>query len=412
MYVFQARVRSGESRVHSWLSVERLVLYSGVMLVLYVIFLALWAWTSNGFTITDASRPGVDFSVFWAASYVMLHGSPWQVYDYGLFEKIELAHFDFPRGSFAPWLYPPTFLLLVTPFAMLPPVLAYALFIGASALLFVVAALRVSGLSSCLNGSRIGWLLIAACPCVFIAAVCGQNSIFTGALAAFALYWIDRKPVRAGLCMGLLAIKPQMALLFPFVLIAAGAWRALGAAAISATLFGSVSAFVCGAQCLRPFLLITSVTRELILEHGGHYWAASPTTFAALRAGGVPLTLAYLGEACVALIAAAAACHVWKTTRDMRLRAAILVVASLIANPYVWHYELAWLGIALACLTSIGLSKGWLRGEQEIIVLAWLLPVYELFNRVTHLPQIGPVVLLLTLLIILRRVRITAEMSP
>lgn len=412
MYVFQAHVHSGKSRVHSWINVERLVLYSSAMLVLYVIFFAVWTQTSNGFTIADVSRPGVDFSVFWSASYVMLHGSPWQVYDYSLFEKIELAHFDFPHGSFAPWLYPPTFLLLVTPFAMLPPVLAYALFVGTSALLFVIATLRVSELSSSLNRPRIGWLLIAACPCVFVAGVFGQNSILTGAFAAFALYWLDGKPVRAGLCIGLLAIKPQMAVLFPFVLIAAGAWRAVGAAAISATLFGSLSAFVCGAQCLRPFLLITSVTRELILEHGGHYWVVSPTTFAALRAGGVPLTLAYIGEGCVALIAAAAACHVWKITQDMRLRAAILLVATLVANPYVWHYELAWLGIALACLTSIGLSKGWLRGEQQVIVLGWLLPIYEFFNRVTGLPQIGPVVLLLTLLIILRRVRITAEMTP
>jgi hypothetical protein len=411
MYVFQARARSGESRTHSWLTVERLVLYSGVMLVLYVIFLALWTWTSHGFTVPDASRPGVDFSIFWSASYVMLHGSPWQVYDYGLFEKVEVAHFDFLHGNFLPWLYPPTFLLLVTPFALLPPTVAFVLFVGVSTLLFVIGALRVSGLASSFNGLRSSWLPVAACPCIFVAAVFGQNSILTGALAAFALYWIDRKPALAGLCIGLLAIKPQMALLFPFVLIAAGAWRAFAAAAVSATLFGSLSAFVCGAQCLRPFLLITSVTRELILEHSGHYWLASPTTFAALRAGGVPLTLAYIGEAGVALIAAAAACHVWKITRDTRLRAAILVVATLIANPYVWHYELAWLGIALACLTSIGFSKGWLRGEQEIIVLAWLLPIYEFFNRVVALPQIGPVVLMLMLLIILRRVRITAEMT-
>jgi alpha-1,2-mannosyltransferase len=77
----------------------------------------------------------------------------------------------------------------------------------------------------------------------------------------------------------------------------------------------------------------------------------------------------------------------------------------LIANPYVWHYELAWLGIALACMAATGLQRGWARGEQTILVLAWILPLYEFFNRVAEWPQGGPIILLLMLLMILQRVR-------
>ena len=71
----------------------------------------------------------------------------------------------------------------------------------------------------------------------------------------------------------------------------------------------------------------------------------------------------------------------------------------------MWHYELAWLGLTLAWLLASGLRTGWLRGEQTVIVLAWLLPIYELFNRYVMLPQIGPIALLLVLLIVLRRTR-------
>ncbi|WP_259461172.1 glycosyltransferase family 87 protein [Paraburkholderia fungorum] len=411
MYVSQPGARGGDRPVHNLLTAERVLVYSAAMLVLYVVFLAIWAWASNGFTAGDVTTPGIDFSVFWSASYAMLHGPAWQVYDYAYFQKIEAALFQLPRASFLPWLYPPTFLVFIKPLALVPPVVAYFLFVGVSALLFIVATLKLSRLTASMGGSRRAGLLVAACPCVFVAAVFGQNSLLTAALAVLAVHWLARHPARAGLCIGLLAIKPQMALLLPFVLIAAHAWRALGVAALSAALFGALSVVICGVQSLHLFMLSTSLARELILEHARRYWLSSPTTFAVLREGGAPLTAAYAAEAGVALIAVAAAWHIWKTTRDTRLRGATLAVATLLANPYVWHYELAWLGIAIACLTAIGFDQGWRRGEQAVLVLAWLLPVYEFFNRLAGLPQIGPVVLLLMLLLILRRARIAEEVT-
>ncbi|WP_230417541.1 glycosyltransferase family 87 protein [Paraburkholderia polaris] len=411
MQVSQPGARGGENRIHSLLTPERVVVYSAAMLVLYVLFLAIWARASNGFTAMDFSRPGIDFSVFWSASYAMQHGPAWQVYDYTYFEKIETALFQFPHGSFLPWLYPPTFLVLVKPLVLMPPVVAYFVFVGISALLFVFATLRLSRIASSMGTSPRGWLLVAACPCVFVPALFGQNSLLTAALAALAVHWIARHPARAGLCVGLLAIKPQMALLFPFVLIAARAWRAFGVAALSASLFGALSVLICGAQSLHRFVVVTTLARELMLEHGRHYWLASPTTFAVLREGGAPLAAAYAAQACVALLAMAAACYIWKSTRDARLRGAALTVATLLANPYVWHYELAWLGITISCLMAIGLDTGWRRSEQVVLVLAWLLPVYEFFNRLFTLPQIGPVVLLLMLLLILRRARISQEVA-
>ena len=248
-------------------------------------------------------------------------------------------------------------------------------------------------------------------PCVFVPAVFGQNSLLTAALAALAVHLLARHPVRAGLCIGLLAMKPQVALLFPFVLIAARAWRTLGAAALSASLFGAVSVLLSGTRSLHLFAAGSTLARELVIEHSRHYWLASPTAFAALRESGASLASAYAAQACIALAAMAAACRIWTLTRDVRLRGAALSVASLIANPYVWHYELAWLGIAIACLTAIGFDNGWRRGEQPVLVLAWLLPLYEFFNPMIKGPQIGPVILLLMLLLILRRARITDEVT-
>jgi alpha-1,2-mannosyltransferase len=395
-----------ERRIRDWVTRDRMVVYSVVALLVHATILGLWASTSAGFTSNSGYRPGSDFSVFWVASHAMLHGAPAQVYDYVAFGKLErLLLAGGQHGDFLPWLYPPMFLLLVTPLALLPFWPAFFAFVGTSVVIFVAGVLRVSGLAHALGSAKLARLVVAAFPCVFVCAVFGQNSLLTAALVAFAVCWVERKPVLAGLCIGLLAAKPQMALLFPLVLITARAWRVMVVAALTAVLFTVLGVLVCGTQSLHLFLASADLARHITLEHGVHFWLASSTPFAVLRLAGVNLTSAYIAQACVATVAAAAACYVWRRTHDIGSRAAVLAVATLIANPYVWHYELAWLGIALANMAATGLRRGWARGEQTILVLAWMLPLYEFFNRVAKLPQLGPIVLLLMLLMILQRVR-------
>ncbi|MBB3259144.1 hypothetical protein F4827_004018 [Paraburkholderia bannensis] len=398
--------RSAGNRVQGWLTHERFVVYSVTICILYVAFLGMWARVTHGFLAAETAKPAGDFAVFWSASHVMLHGTAAQVYNFTSFSAVERAlSGSFVKDSFLPWLYPPTFLVLVTPLALLPFLLSYALFVGASLYAYVKGALALSRLARWSGNARLAVLLLATSPCVFVAALFGQNSLLTASLAAFAVRWVERYPVRAGICIGLLCIKPQMAMIFPFVLIATRAWRAFASAAATALTCAGLSIAVCGLHTVKLSFLAADLARSLILEHSAAFWLASPTSFAALRLGDVPLPLAYLLQGAVATLAIASACHVWHKTHDAGARAATLALATLIANPYVWHYELAWLGITLAWLLATGLRAGWLRGEQTVIVLAWLLPLFELFNRFTELPQIGPIVLLLVLLMILRRVR-------
>jgi alpha-1,2-mannosyltransferase len=406
MDIFLRGLTCAEGRIHHWVRRDRVVVYSVFALLIDAVLLGLWAWSSDGFTSNGGHRPGTDFSVFWVAAHVMLHGSPVQVYDYSLFGKLEgLLLGGYLSGGFLPWLYPPMFLLLVTPLALLPFWPAYFVFVGASVAIFVAVVLRVSGLGTALGNVKLAWLVTVALPCVFVCATFGQNALLTAALAAFAVYSVDRKPVVAGFLIGLLAAKPQMALLFPVVLIAARAWRVMAVAAVTTVLFTALSVLVCGPQSLHLFFAGADLAREITLESNRHFWLASPTPFAAFRLAGLNLMQAYLAQACVALLAATAACHVWWRTHDVRSRAAILAVATLIANPYVWHYELTWLGIAIVCMVASGLRRGWLRGEQTVLVLAWSLPLYEFLNRVAEWPQVGPIILLLMLLLIVQRVR-------
>ncbi len=375
-----------------------------MMLVFYALFIAVWTTVvRHGGAV---ARPGADFSVFWSASYVMLHGTPAQAYDFSSFSRLTAELFThFRRDSFAPWLYPPTYLLLVTPLALLPFALGYPLFVAFGVAVLSLAASRVSGLGSMAAAGRAATLALAAAPCVFVTATLGQNAFLTASCAALAVHWAARRPMWAGLCIGLLSVKPQMALLFPFVLIAARAWRTIAWAALATGTFVALSILVCGVDSLRLFVASTGLARSIVLEHGVVFWLVSPTPFATFRLADVPLAAAYAAHACIAVIAIAAACAAWAWSRDTRVRAAVLTVATLAANPYVWHYELAWLAVAIACMLAIGWRDGWLRGEQTAIALLWALPIFEYLNPWLEWPQIGPVVTLFALLVLLQRAR-------
>ncbi len=392
--------------MRAWLTPRRVVVYSVLMLVLDALFITIWTTVVRHGSGSIGARPGADFSVFWSASYVMLHGSPAQAYDFSTFSRLTTGLFThLRRDVFAPWLYPPTYLLLVTPLALLPFALGYPVFVAIGVVVLGLVAWRVSRLGTIPGASRVGPLALAAAPCVFVTATLGQNAFLTASCAALAVHWADRRPIWAGLCIGLLSVKPQMALLFPFVLVAVRAWRTIAWAALATGTFVALSVLICGIESLRLFVASTGLARSIVLEHGVVFWLASPTPFAAFRLAGVPLGAAYAAQACIAAIAIAAACIAWTQSRDTRVRAAVLAVATLVANPYVWHYELAWLAIAIACMLSIGWRDGWLRGEQAAIALMWALPVAEYLNPWLLLPQIGPAVTLFALLVLLRRAR-------
>ncbi|WP_175770206.1 glycosyltransferase family 87 protein [Burkholderia anthina] len=409
MYTANRGTRYRAIRCAQWLTADRIVPYSCIMLLLCIALLVAWGIVTDGFTSNVTARPGVDFSVFWTASHLALHGHAAAVYDPAAFFHAEVAQFGGYVGHRSlPWLYPPTMLLFIAPVALVPFLPAYILFFAGSLLCYAYAVPRLSGLHVHLTVPRAAGLVAVAYSAVFTAAVFGQNSILTAGIAALALHLLGRRPIVAGVLIGLLAIKPQMAVVFPFVLIATRAWRTFAAAAITSVLFAAAGIALTGVGAL------AGVEHALSTVRGQHfvlaaYWLSSPTPFAALRLAGMSIAVALTAQTAISLLALVAAVDIWRRTTDIRLRGAALAVATLLTTPYLWNYELTWLGIAVFCMIAYGLDESWLPGEQGVIVLAWLLPVFELFNRTTKLPQIGPLVLLAMLFIIVRRTSLASR---
>lgn len=135
MYTANDGMRYRATRCAQWLTADRIVPYSCVMLLLCVGFVITWAVTTDAFTAQTTARPGVDFSVFWSASHLVLHGHAAAVYDPVFFSRAEVAKFGAYMGHQSlPWLYPPTMLLFIAPVALVPFLPAYILFFAGSLL--------------------------------------------------------------------------------------------------------------------------------------------------------------------------------------------------------------------------------------------------------------------------------------
>jgi hypothetical protein len=141
-----------------------------------------------------------------------------------------------------------------------------------------------------------------------------------------------------------------------------------------------------------------------LVESGRAALARIPTVFAMATLAHVPRAWAYAAQGISALIGAAAVCHAWGRDCAYALRAAVLVCASLLVSPYLFDYDLTWLGLLIAWYARHGLARGWKRYEREWLVGLWFAPIAGVFV-VTQLKfQFMPLITLATLWMLTRRI--------
>ncbi|UWX58027.1 DUF2029 domain-containing protein [Chlorobaculum sp. MV4-Y] len=367
-----------------WLNRERLIFYPRIfLLLLLAIGLKLFLRSKN--TVDLSGQPfGYDFITFWGASHLALTGHAQDAYSIPLLFKAEqLAQ---PASKIAyPWYYPPSFHLVVLPLALLPYIAAYWTFILSTLGGYLLVLRRI------IHGNIAMWCL-AAFSGLWMNFFHGQNGFLTAAIAAAALLSVERRPVLAGVLIGLLAIKPHLAILFPVALLAIGAWRTLITAAVAAITFMAIGTVTLGTAVLKAFFASLGYAR-LFLENESLAWRKMPSVFAFLRLLEMPVTWAYVVHCIVAAVAVIAVWQVWRHCRNRNLRGAALMTATFLVSPYVFDYDLAWLAFPIAWLALDGLRTGWLRGEREVLVAVWLLPLLMSPIAGALKFQIGPLVL-------------------
>jgi alpha-1,2-mannosyltransferase len=363
-------------RSGAWLTFARARGYSLIVLGISAIVVAGWIAMSDGLIDRNGKPLGSDFSSFYAAGSLVLDGRASDVYDMAKHYAREQQTFGAATPYYA-WLYPPIFLLVAAPLALMNYPLALATWqIGTFALYLSVIGGIVRRLRQ--RGMAVGpiWLPIAAgFPAVFINLGHGQNGFLTAGLFGAALLASSGRPVVSGVLFGFLAYKPQFALIIPFALMAAGQWRTIAAAMFTVIALVGVTSLAFGTDIWFTFATSTAISRRLLLEDGAVGFEKLQSVFAAVRMWGGGIPLAYIAQGVVSAAAACGTAWTWRSSCDDDLKAALLMVATLLASPHVLDYDLIILAPATAFMVSAGFAGGFRDYEISLLAAAWIAPL-------------------------------------
>lgn len=378
-----------------WLNRPRLKAYATIFLSVLVLAAIGWLLKSHGL-IDPAGHPiGTDFLNVYAAGLMANAGHSADVYDWAKHGAVE--HSVVTYNGYFGWHYPPMFLFfagLLARLAYIPALIAYLVLTFAA---YLVAMGRL-GLSLPHR-----YLFAATFPAVFVNLGHGQNGFLTTALFAGGLALLATRPIVAGVLLGLLAYKPQFAVLIPVALVAGGYWRTLASAAVTALVSIIAAWLVFGPETWAAFFQSLEPTRTIILEQGATGWQKIVSVFSAVRMWGGSIPLAYGLQTIVMLAAVVLIGLVWWRSKRPLVAIGMLALATPLTTPYVLDYDLVISGVAVFAFAAEGRETGFRSWEKCLLALITVAPlVARGVGSILHLPIVPPI-LIISLVVFARR---------
>jgi len=345
------------------------------LVVAHTVYLA--ASYLQGIWIVAPDGGGVqsDFVNVWAAGRLVLEGHPASAYDWPIHKIVEEAAVGHPFAGYFGWHYPPPFLFVAAGLALLSFATAYAVWVFGTFPIYL-AAIRA------IIGDRTGYLLAAAFPAVLSNFIAGQNGFLTAGLFGGALFLLERRPLLAGVLIGLLSYKPHLGFLFPIALAAGGHWRVFAAATAVAVLMAVATWLAFGTETWMAFFASIGHTEHVFLSEGAADIGKMQTAFGLVRTLGGSEALAWWVQAAVALAAATGVATLWRSRADYEIKAAALGTSAMLATPYLYTYDLVVLAVPLAFLFRLGRARGFMPQEMAAIGVACLLILIFPFVKV------------------------------
>jgi hypothetical protein len=309
----------------------------------------------------------LDFDAFWAAARLAVGGHAASAYDNVAIEAMERSATDMPPGYLA-FYYPPSFLLLCLPLGLLGYVPALLVFLAAE-MAILLACLRR------LLPQGWAWLPLLSYPGFFMNALSGQNAPLTAACFGGAALFLQTRPLLAGMCLGGLVCKPQLAVCVPVALLAARRFRALIACAATAFGLCVLSWIVLGTSVWHGFVQNAPNARADI-ETIAIKWPKLQSAFGTIRLAGGGNGTAYAVQAVVSfLVLAVLVRAVWRRPGG-GVEASLMATASLLFTPFLYDYDLAILSVPMTWLMARGLASGWWPWEKYLLLALFLLPFF------------------------------------
>jgi hypothetical protein len=216
--------------------------------------------------------------------------------------------------------------------------------------------------------------------------IVGQNGFLICAIFIRGTALLTSRPFVGGIVLGLLSLKPQLALLVPIALLAGREWRAIAGGALCSLFLAAVGLLLLGTASYEGFIAMIGHFSQW-LGAGRWRWGEIASIYAMLRFFGVQQALALAIHFLVALVAAVMTGYAWATKSDRRV--AILAASTLLASPYVFTYDGLLLVMPMAHLLR--------QGKDRAFGLIWLLSLLPVIGYFRPFPNTIPFAAMISL---------------
>jgi arabinofuranan 3-O-arabinosyltransferase len=370
---------------------------SGVVIAVGIALTLLWWEKGRGDWVVNRNGTigSIDFCWLWVSSKIAASSDPEALY-YDPTAVTALYDKLFGPGECMfrhhQYIYPPTFLFFIYALGFVPYLAAFALWVVATLLVYEVAIYAIV--------RRPVALIAAVAPFPVAKNIqLGHNGFLTAGLVGLSLIFVESRPWLSGIFLGLLTYKPQLGVLFPVALLASRNWRALASAAATSLLLAVGAALAFGYEGWLAFAG-SLFNRTSGLSPDAEIYIRLESIYGVLHRAGASDKLAWLVQGGLTVILAVWLWIVWAKPVPLALKAAILCAAAVLATPYVLHYDLCVLSIAVAFFVIDGLARGFLPSER-LLILACFLGLFVIAEPV------GPVICATLLCLAARRIAVS-----
>ncbi|WP_238367989.1 glycosyltransferase family 87 protein [Mesobacterium pallidum] len=330
-----------------------------LLLAVLVVFSALEIWDP---TILGKIFSLVDFHVFHLAGELTLRGDLAEAYVFESFHAYQKAQTG--ADDFMPWTYPPHYNLVMAALALMPVGLSYLVFITVTLGLFLWVIKRLAGVHMLPT-------MIIALPAVAVTIRCGQNGLLIAALIGAFCLMVLKNSDKRGIFLGLMAVKPHLAVAMTLHTVMTLQIRALlWAAAFTAAALG-IATWAFGPAIWGAFLGSVRDS-SAFLEAGAYPLYRMSSVYAGLRSFGAPSEIAFAAQTASALAGLALVAYVQIKGWEIRRVLGVMVLASTMISPYNYDYDLSMLAVAFALVMPdmVRFAKG--REIALIFVASWV----------------------------------------
>jgi hypothetical protein len=228
-------------------------------------------------------------------------------------------------------------------------------------------------------GNNFALVLVVFFPAIAITVSVGQNGLVTGALIGLICINAERRPVLSGAALGVMIIKPHLAVAAGIYMLLTRRWSAVLSAAIVVVASSLICTLAFGPQIWMAWL---GSIREAAsyLQDGRYQLFRMISAYAALFNAGLPPAGAFWGQMAIAAFALVAVALAVARGPSSHFALGVVAVASVMISPYAYDYDLPIVGIGLALLLPDLANLASPRERSAIYALLLLANAYGLLQ--------------------------------